>query len=211
MIPAFSSDDRQRLAETIRKAELATSGEIYCVLARRSDDYFYPAALILTVGMLAASLAATLAAHWWWIALDPVLLVIAQAAALAAVILVLWVMPGLRIHLVPLRLRYKRAHENAVRQFLAHNIHATESRTGVLIFVSLAERYAEVIGDSAINAKVEQASWNHIVGRLVHSAGEDRLLEGFVAAAAEVGDLLALHFPPKLSDKNELADHISEI
>ena len=71
---------------------------------------------------------------------------------------------------VPRRLRYRRAHDNALKQFLARNVHITTARTGVLIFVSLAERYAEVVADSGINAKVPQETWNDIVADLVAHA-----------------------------------------
>ena len=50
-------------------------------------------------------------------------------------------------HVLPL-------HAEAMNQFLTHGIHLTEHRTGVLIFASVAERYAEIIADSGINAKV---------------------------------------------------------
>ena len=48
-------------------------------------------------------------------------------------------------HVLPL-------HAEAMHQF-THGIHLTEHRTGVLIFASVAERYAEIIADSGINAK----------------------------------------------------------
>ena len=211
MTSGLSSQERARIAAAIRNAETATSGEIYCVLARKSDDYFYPAALLLTVGMLAASLAAALAADLWWIEVRPVAFVAAQAGASACALLVLWAIPGVRTHLVPGRLRYRRAHDNAARQFLAHNVHATEGRTGVLIFVSIAERYAEVIADAGINDKVDQSTWNEMVSELVDSAGHGRLAEGFEAAIQTAGAVLSTHFPPGSSDSNELDDHIVEI
>jgi len=47
------------------------------------------------------------------------------------------------------------AHAEAMHQFLAQGIHLTERRTGVLIFASVAERYAEIVADNGINAKVQ--------------------------------------------------------
>jgi putative membrane protein len=108
-------------------------------------------------------------------------------------------------------LRHRRAHDNAVRQFLAHNIHLTGERTGVLLFLSMEERYAEVIADSGIDARVGQEDWDRIVGLLVSHAGKDRLAEGFCEAVREVGALLARHFPPRPNDRNELDDHLVEI
>ena len=84
-------------------------------------------------------------------------------------------------------------------------------RTGVLIFVSLDERYAEVVADSGINAKVRQDEWNAIIADLVAKAGAERLTDGFVGAIDAVGAMLAAHFPPRKRNPNELDDHLVEI
>lgn len=207
----LTPEEHERVALAIRAAEARTSGEIVCILARSSDDYFYPAAFMLTMGMLIASFAGALLLHYWWIAVNPWQFVIVQALALAAALLLLLVLPALRIHLVPRRLRYLRAHRNAVSQFLSSDIHVTRSRTGVLIFLSLAERYAEVIADAGINARVPQERWNEIVAGLVAHAARGRLAEGFEAAIAASGELLAREFPPGAEDRNELEDRLVEI
>ncbi|TGW05094.1 SDR family NAD(P)-dependent oxidoreductase, partial [Mesorhizobium sp. M2D.F.Ca.ET.145.01.1.1] len=99
----------------------------------------------------------------WWLTIRLPHFVIAELLALACVLALLWTLPGLRIHMVPRRLRYQAAHANAVKQFLARNVHRTTARTGVLIFVSIAERYAEVVADSGIDAKVGQQVWDGVV------------------------------------------------
>lgn len=45
--------------------------------------------------------------------------------------------------------------------------HATEGRTGVLIFVSLVERYCEIVADLAIASKVDNAHWQSVVGEML--------------------------------------------
>ena len=119
--------------------------------------------------------------------------------------------PALRIHLVPRRQRYKAAHDNALRQFLARNVHRTTARTGVLVFVLIAERYAEVVADSGINSKVGQHVWDGVIRDLTQHAGDDRLADGFVKAIGQVGAVLAEHFPVTSGDANQLDDHLVEI
>ena len=108
-------------------------------------------------------------------------------------------------------LRDIRAHDNALKQFLARNVHRTSARTGVLIFVSIAERYAEVVADAGINSKVGQHVWDGVVRELTKHAGDDRLADGFVNAIGAVGAVLAEHFPVTEGDTNELDDHLVEI
>jgi putative membrane protein len=121
--------------------------------------------------------------------------------------------PGLRYRIVPKRARHDRAHATAMRQFWAQRLHKTQERTGVLIFVSLAERYAEIIADAGINEKVTPEVWEKAVGDLTGAIKQGRIGDGFVAAIAQCGAVLAEHFPaaPGSVNPNELPDKLVEI
>lgn len=207
----ITDEEHARISAAIKAAEQKTDGEIYCVVARSSDNYFYPAAFTATIAMLIVSLLLTIGIEAWWLSVRLPHFVSAQGLAILSVFALLWFLPGLRIHLVPRRLRYQAAHANAVKQFLARNVHLTTARTGVLVFVSLAERYAEIVADSGIDSRVGQHVWDGVVRDLVHHAREDRLAEGFVLAVGTVGAVLAEHFPVSPGDTNELDDHLVEI
>lgn len=207
----LSAQDHDHVAAAIRAAEARTSGEIYCVVAETSDSYFYPAAVFALIGTLLAGVVAAIVLDLWWISVRLPVFAIAQALGSATVLLVLLVFPPLRIRLVPAYLQHRRAHDNAVKQFLAHNVHVTSARTGILIFVSRAERYAEVIADSGIADLVEQQHWNAIVAELTTAARTGRLGSGLVGAVEASGALLAAHFPPEAAAGNELADRVVEI
>jgi putative membrane protein len=208
---AINAEEHARIADAIRAAEAETDGEIYCVVAHSSDSYFFPAAFMAMVGMLVASLVIACGMEMLWLSLRLSWFVALQILAALCVVAVLWLAPALRIHLVPHGQRHKAAHANAVRQFLARNVHLTRARTGVLIFVSLAERYAEVVADSGISEHVGQHVWDGVVRDLTAEAAADRLAEGFVAAIGTVGAVLAQHFPVSSDDINELDDHLVEI
>lgn len=207
----ISPQDHARVTAAIKAAEENTDGEIYCVVAHASDGYFYPAAVVALIGILLASLVLGYGLEAWWFSIRLPYFAAAQLLAAAAALLLLWALPSLRIHLVPHRLRFAAAHANASRQFLAHNVHLTSARTGVLIFVSLAERYAEVLADSGIDSRVEQHVWDGLVHELTVSAGKGRLVDGFVATIAAVGVVLARHFPASPGDVDELDNRLVEI
>ncbi|MER8609390.1 MULTISPECIES: TPM domain-containing protein [unclassified Mesorhizobium] len=207
----ISPEDHERIADAIRAAESKTDGEIYCVVAHASDGYFFPAAFMAMLGMLVVSLAVGYGLEAWWLSIRLPHFVIAELLALASVLILLWALPALRIHLVPRRLRYQAAHANAMKQFLARNVHRTAARTGVLVFVSIAERYAEVVADSGIDSRVGQHVWDGVVRDLTAHAGDDRIADGFVRAVEAVGAVLAEHFPMSTGDSNELDDHLVEI
>jgi putative membrane protein len=211
MVKTVTEQEHARIAEAIRRAETNTAGEIYCVVARASDSYLFSAGLIVMVSIMIVSLAVAFALEYFWFGIRVPIFVAAQLLALAAALALLYAFPFLRMRLAPRRWQYTRAHDNALKQFLARNVHLTAERTGVLVFVSIAERYAEIVADAGINAKVPQETWDVLVAELIDHARRDRLADGFVSAVETVGKLLAAHFPAKTGDVNELDDHLVEI
>ena len=133
-----------------------------------------------------------------------------QLLTFIAVTVVLW-QPAIRFRIVPRRAKNDRAHALAMRQFFAQALHQTENRTGVLIFASLAERYAEIVADAGINAKVTPEVWDKAVAALIDGMRRDQPSDGFVAAIEQCGTVLAEHFPPGALNRDELPNKLVEI
>jgi putative membrane protein len=106
---------------------------------------------------------------------------------------------------------HRRAHAEAMRQFLAQGIHLTERRTGVLIFVSVAEHHAEIVADSGINAKVAPGVWQEAIEATVEAIKHGRPGDGLIAAVERCGTVLAEHFPPGAINRDELPNKVVEI
>ena len=119
--------------------------------------------------------------------------------------------PKPRFHVVPRRAKHDRAHAEAMRQFFAQGLHKTEHRTGVLIFASTAERYAEIVADASINEKVATQVWDNAIDALITAIKAGRAADGFVAAIEQCGAVLAAHFPPGALNRDELPDKLLEI
>lgn len=198
----FSPEQRDAIAQAITKAEAKTSGEIVVVLARASGGYYAHALMWAALLALLVPWPLIYATKW------PVeYIYLSQLAVFAAgVLLIQW--ERLRLLLVPKAIKRTRAHRRAVEQFLVQNLHTTKGRTGVLIYVSLAERFAEVIADDGIYQKVPRATWQSVVDELTGHIGRGTPQAGFIAAIEACGRLLAEHFPPGHADADELANHL---
>jgi putative membrane protein len=198
----MSEADQERIARAITAAESKTSGEIVAIIAAESSSYLYVP--FLWAAILALLVPWPLIYFTWvsvqWIYLIQLGVFVGLLAALMA--------RRVRHALVPPSVKRSRAHRRAVEQFLAQNLHTTTGRTGVLIFVSVAERYAEIIADSAIEARVPKGTWQTIVDDLTRHITSGRASDGFVSAIEAVGSHLAQHFPPGSRDENELTDHL---
>jgi putative membrane protein len=204
--PRLGPDDHRRVAEAIRAAEARTSGEIFVVVAAQSDDYrmlplLWAGLAALLGGFAAAAIQPTVSAGSLALGQGIVFVLLAAAASV----------PAWRIFLVPQAVRNARCAAQARAQFFAHNLHATESRTGVLIFVSLAEHHAEIVADTLIHSRVKQELWQETVDRLTAEIGAGRLGAGLVQAIEACGAALAEHFPRRADDRNELPDRLVEI
>lgn len=226
----ISPADRDRVAAAIAAAEAKTSGEIYCIVARRVSDYRETplawaagAALVLPLALIPLGFAPDWlpgfgggwtvgheagVSHSIGVALSAYALV--QALVFALVALLVW-LPPVRLALTPRGLRRQRVQKAAMEQFLAKGLHVTAGRTGVLIFASLAERQVEVIADEGIYAKVEPKVWAEAVAALTRALGAGRPGEGFEEAVRLCGAVLAEHFPPDADNPNELPDVLVEI
>lgn len=199
----FISDiDRQRVARAIANAERLTAGEIVTVITAQSASYDYIP--YMWAALLALVVPWPLMSTTWWPASW---IYAAQLAVFLAVVLMLYPR-SMRFRLVPAATKRAQAHRRAYEQFMAQNLTTTDGHTGVLIFVSVAERYAEIIADQGINSKVPTGTWDKIVESLTRDIGAGQPAQGFIRAIEAVGALLAEHFPPGSVDKNELPNHL---
>jgi putative membrane protein len=199
---SISAEDRERISNAVRAAEDKTSGEIVCVLAQSST-----AATALPV--LIAAIAA-LALPWLLVAFTAMTVYGILSLQIAA-FLVLWIflsLPRVRVALLPRRASRHMAYRAATEQFQARGISRKKDRCGILIFVSLAERYARIIADDGIAARVPQSEWQAAVDAMIAHLREDRISDGFVAAIDLCGNELAKHFPRTEPKRGELTDRI---
>ncbi len=198
----ISDADRARISAAITAAERNTSGEVVAVVAAESASY-------LSVPFVWASIAALLVPWplivFTWMSVQWIYIL--QLMVFLAVLAVFFYRP-LRYRSVPPSILRQRAHRRAVEQFLVQNLHTTDGRTGILIFVSVAERYAEILADAAIHQKVPEAAWQAIVDDLTRQIGAGRPGDGFVTAIEAAGRHLAEHFPPGSIDPSQLPNHL---
>jgi putative membrane protein len=194
--------EAERIASAIAQAERKTSGEIVAIIAPASSGYYD--APLLWAAVAALLLPWPFIAWTWW----PVQTVFGLQIAFFIVLAVAFNWRPIRVALVPRSVKHARARRRAREQFLVQNLHTTSGRTGVLIFVSAAERYVELIADAGIDARVPPGEWKRIVDALTARIAEQRAGDGFVEAIDAVASRLAEHFPPGTVDPNELPNHL---
>ena len=211
MVTIVSEADHARVTAAIRDAETRTSGEVFAVLARASDGYFFVCGFFAGAWIIFGGLLVAAVPGLFGLSVEPFTLLAMMGLAYAALLLLFAFVPRVRMWVVPASVARRRAEANAARQFLAHGISQTQGRTGVLIFVSLAEHHAEVIADSGIDAVVDSEVWLAAVDALTEHAAQGEVTQGFLEAIRLCGDVLAEHFPPDGVVQGELDDRLFEL
>lgn len=217
--------DRHRVAEAVRAAESGTAGEIVTIVTDRSDTYHDVALVwsalsaLLALAFLAVAPDFTLSL-WdrvlgdWTIEWTPRQLF--ELAALVAAmkfggawLLLLW--KPLRLWLTPRGIRNARVRARAITCFKVGAERRTHGRTGILIYLSMAEHRAEIVADEAITGQVNPEVWGHAMASMITEIAQGRVADGLIAAVREVGVVLAEHFPRAENDVNELPDRLIEV
>jgi len=197
----MDSDDRDAIAAAVAQAERLTSGEIVVVIDRAASNRSVPMVLALVLSLFVP---------WPLLALTmtsaPRIFLIQLICAALLMAALLWYGRGGRF--VPGFVKRGRAHDVALREFTARGLTQTRGRTGVLLYVALQERYAEVVTDIGIDGKVDPETWRDIVAALLDAARQERLREGLIDAVGALGRVLALHAPPVADDVDELPNKV---
>src|SRR4051812_28404329 len=225
MVIRLSEADHDKVSAAIAAAEANTAGEIVAVATPISDPYHDVAlhwALIPLFAVLAWAAWRPTALTWWYDSLlggwqpDPMLgqlltlLMIFAALKFTIALLILKWMP-LRLALTPAATKHRRVRRRAVTVFRAAAERRTAGRTGILIYLSMAERRAEIIGDEAITKVTTPETWGEAMTALLVEVKQGRVGDGIVAAVERVGAVLAEHFPRSAGDINEIPDKLIEL
>jgi putative membrane protein len=199
---SLSAEDRERVAKAIQAVEAETSGEIVCVLAKTSSG-------VSGLPILIAAVVA-LALPWGLVAFTAMSVhrILSLQVVVFVALVALLCLPAMRRALTPRRVQRAVAHRAAMEQFAIRGIARKQDRCGILIFVSLAERYARIIADDGIAARVPRSEWQTAVNALIEHMRGGRIADGFVAAIERCGAPLARHFPRSATTRDELPDRI---
>ena len=117
----------------------------------------------------------------------------------------------LKFLLIPGPIKTRRVRARAIGLFKVGAERRTTGRTGVLIYLSMAEHRAEIVADEAIAGKVPPETWGEAMVDMLAEIRQGRIAEGMAEGVKDVGAVLAEHFPRNAHDTNELPDRLIEL
>lgn len=186
----LSKSEQQRLSAALHDAEKRSAARLALNVVPVSDKYaLYP---MIYGAMLAM---AVLAGVTLWRPEQP--LWIGFAAAVCGyglgALLTEWL--PLRLMLIPRHAKFWECWELSHRSFAAKVLAQSERKIGILLFVSLGERYVEVVTDRDVDLRVPQKVWDAIIQDFTAKARKGLIGDALVEAVEACTEVLEAHYP----------------
>lgn len=218
----LSEADFQAVTAAVTAAEANTAGEIVTVATDRSDGYtdvalvwaaiaafttiavltFFPAFYLGLVDRLLGNWNA----EWTPRGIFGLALLVGILKFAGTWLIQLW--QPLKFLLIPGPIKSRRVNARAVQIFKVGAEKRTTGRTGILIYLSMRERRAEIVADEAIASKVAPEVWGEAMAAMLAELKRGNCGSGMAAAVERVGKVLAEHLPRQADDVNELPDRL---
>lgn len=205
MARAFLTEEaKAALLDAVKTVERRSCAELVIAVRDRSGHYLHADVLAGALGAV-VTLTFLLFSPWpfalYAFVLDPIIVALLLAW-------ISWRSTGLRRLLTPRKLADDMVRTAARATFYERGVRHTRDEIGILVYVSLLERRAEVVVDRGIERAVDRAAWAAAVAA-IDRAVVDR--EGGIAVARAItalGDLLEPCLPRSEDDVNELPDEV---
>jgi putative membrane protein len=210
----FDTEQRSKVEKSVAQAEALTSCEIVPVIASSSGRYDRAADIF---GLWLTTIVACLA--WWffprilnssgsWGGVPAALPLLALIASMVAAFIVGaylgskldWV----RQLFTPQKQMRKEVSDRARQAFFDQRVHHTSSESGILIYVSLLERTAVIIGDRQVMETLGQPFLDELCKLLIDDLHRGSIADALCHVIHEAGERLSMPFPRHSNDINEL-------
>src|SRR5258708_24135259 len=116
-----------------------------------------------------------------------------ETASLTVIELQLWLLITItlllewlpaRLSIVPKSVKHPHSWQLAHREFNAHVIANPKQQHRILLFVSLGERYVEIIADHETHALAPDGAWNKVVDKFLTTVNDGRVPDVVLDAIA---------------------------
>ena len=202
----LNDKEKQEISKEIEDLELQSSAELVAVVTKRSASYKYISSLLI-ISILAF--------------LSIILIVFTQVSSLLLLEIQLFTFiflyllfekfDNIIIKILPKVYKYNIAKEYANKQFSNLGLNRTKTNQALMFFVSLDEKYVEIIADDTISSKISNEHFQKIVDTFILDVKNNQLSNGYLKAIRACRQKLIQEFPIQANDENELANDVIEL
>ncbi len=203
----LSSDQIAKISASVKQAEMKTQGEIVPMIVGRSSAIGHIPFFAFLLSLSCALVGFITFEHLWPVEHHWIILIAIVLACLALGIIAAPLKPVQR-WLIPDWDLEEQVWRRAQSEWALQKIQKTETRTGILIFVSVMERKAVVLADEGISKHYSEDTWKQVVKSLSEHLHRGEWAVGFEKAVHLCGEILQKHLPASDRNPNEICDEL---
>ncbi len=99
--------------------------------------------------------------------------------------------------------------DRAAFVFSELELHKTEKRNAVLLYVSINDRRVSILADAGAKAHLSEEFLSNCLSTLIHDFKSDNYAEGIRSCFLSIASALKSHFPYQDNDVNEISNKVS--
>ncbi len=194
---------QEKIKLKIEEVEKKSSCEFVAMVAQKSDDYIYIPIMYAALFALVYPIV-----HFTFFPDISSQYMYHTQLLLFAVVLIVVQNSYLKSLLIPRAVKHKRASHYAHEQFITRGLHKTSNKQAVLFFVSMKEKYVEIIVDSGVSEKIDNDFLEDVVDQFTQKVKKGDLEEGYLEAIDRCANKLIETFPAIKEKTNTLPDDL---
>jgi putative membrane protein len=200
----FSTEERAAVEAAVREAERMTAAEIVPVVTSASSRHYrgQDIAGVWLAFLVLIALAIFSPEHQ----IDGLEAVLLFVVAIALGTFAAANIPALKRLFLGRADLEEAVADGAIRAFRTFGVGETTGRTGLLVYVSLFERSAVVLGDAALARVLAASDYAAIRDVLIDGMRRGQIELALVASIRKAGEILADRLPRPADDQDEITD-----
>jgi putative membrane protein len=202
----LDAKEKELISKRIENLEKSSSAELVAVVTKRSKRYKYIASILNICIVFSISFFIT-----FFTTFSNIELLQIQLLVFIGIFLLLERFDNLILYFLPKAYKKAKASQNAHEQFFNLGLNRTKTNQAIMFFVSLDEKYVEIITDTTICKKIKDEYWQIIIDEFILDVKKNELSKGYLKAIESCSHILIKEFPIQENDKNELSNDVIEL
>lgn len=202
----LNEDEKKLISKEIENLEARSSAELVAVVTKRSASYKYVSSIIALCFVAFISIFLI-----FFTSISNFTLLQIQTLCIVALFLLFERFENTILFLLPKSYKRDVASIYANKQFENLGLNRTKTNQAIMFFVSLDEKYVEIITDKTISEKINNHYWEVIIDEFINDVKKDELSKGYLKAIKDCNKILIDNFPIEEDDENELSNEVIEL
>jgi putative membrane protein len=201
----LNENEKQKISQEIENLEKQSSAELVAVMTKKSSSYkFETIALSLFITTIISVI--TLVFENNSIKLFEI-----QTLSFIFFYFIFDKSNKALLSLLPKSYKYEKTSIYANKQFANLGLQKIKTKQAIMFFVSLDEKYVEIITDSVIKGKIDDSYWQNIVDEFIKDVKNNNISNGYIKAIKQCNEILIKNFPIQENDENELSNEVIQL